>query len=102
MKENKIGATKRGIYDGHITKLVYFFNELTALLTMDLSNEAVKHVSRKVLQMNYVLDQTSLIAVIDQHGNISYVNRRLCELTNYSREDLINQPYELICAGLDC
>ena len=39
------------------------------------------------------LDEHSIITVADQFGNIEFVNDRYCEISGYSREELIGQSY---------
>ena len=42
------------------------------------------------------LDEHSTIAVADQFGHIEFVNDRYCEISGYSREELIGQSYKSV------
>jgi two-component system, sensor histidine kinase len=42
------------------------------------------------------LDEHSIIAVADQFGHIEFVNDRYCEISGYSREELIGQNYKSV------
>ena len=46
------------------------------------------------------LDKHSIISVADQSGTIQFVNDRYCEISGYSREELIGQSYEKLKSGL--
>jgi PAS domain S-box-containing protein len=46
------------------------------------------------------LDQHSIISVADRYGVIEFVNNRYCEISGYTREELIGQSYTKLSSGL--
>lgn len=54
----------------------------------------------KILQdIEYAVDKSTIVGVTDRQGNITYVNDLFCELTQYSREELIGKTHNIINSG---
>lgn len=64
-------------------------------LAEDRANEAMQ----ELIEKQYALDQAVIVAVTDVKGRITYANDNFCNISEYSREELVGQDHRILNSG---
>jgi PAS domain S-box-containing protein len=62
----------------------------------------VRELDRSVKDLEdttFALDQAAILEITDVQGRISYVNDKVCEISKYSREELLGCDHRLVNSG---
>lgn len=69
-------------------------------ITLERINEKELVTTIKELaDFKFALDQSSIVAITDQKGKITYANDKFCEISKYSKSELIGHDHRILNSG---
>lgn len=81
------------------------FNAEQFVLKVDLwsqlqhRSDDVSHLKRLLREHTQILDRNTLVSIVDAQGLFFHVSKKFCELLGYKYDELISQPYAMVCSS---
>ncbi|MEY3868441.1 MAG: hypothetical protein RLZZ338_2332 [Cyanobacteriota bacterium] len=61
--------------------------------------ERMQQEIQQLFELNSALDQSAIVVMTDEKGIIRYVNDKFCQISQYSREELMGKTHQVINSG---
>ncbi|MCW5827816.1 MAG: PAS domain S-box protein [Deltaproteobacteria bacterium] len=65
----------------------------------DYAAERLAQSTRELQDIKYALDQSTILAITDRRGLITFVNDQFCTISKYSRDELVGKDHRIINSG---
>ncbi len=82
--------------DGKFQEILSAGLDLTEKRQMEVE---LRQMLQHLKELNYALDQAAIVARTDANGVINYVNDKFCEISKYSREELLGKDHRIVNSG---
>lgn len=57
---------------------------------------SLKATSKELADLKFALDEAAIVAITDQQGVITFVNDKFCEISKYTRDELVGQDHRIV------
>lgn len=71
-------------------------NDQNPIETSRVASRSLKATSKELADLKFALDEAAIVAITDQRGIITFVNDKFCEISKYSREELVGQDHRIV------
>jgi PAS domain S-box-containing protein len=69
---------------------------LNGLTSLELE---LKKSIQELMDIKFALDESSIVAITDSRGTITYVNEQFIQISKYKKEELIGQDHRILNSG---
>ncbi|MDX2232190.1 MAG: ATP-binding protein [Leptolyngbyaceae cyanobacterium bins.349] len=80
-----------------------FYDEVKALrqrvINLEHTEQSLQRSLKELADVKFALDQSSIVAITDRAGVITYVNDKFCEISKYTAAELIGQTHQIVNSG---
>lgn len=95
-KNNEIWIRTHGNAEIINGKVIRIYGSIQDINQQKLNEIALKASLKNIEDYKFALDESASITITDSNGIIKYVNDSFCNLSKYSREELVGKTHQII------
>lgn len=65
-------------------------------MELELEHKEIKRLAKESYEFSSALDESSILSKTDTNGNITYVNQRFCDISGYTKDELIGKQHNIV------
>ena len=92
-------ATPWFVFANRAIALAVIWTTVSAIVRSREASLRLEERTRDLADVNYALEKSAIVAVTDTRGIITFVNDKFCEISKYSREELLGQDHRILNSG---
>jgi PAS domain S-box-containing protein len=77
----------------------YFIAVIEDINERKQAEEALQASLKELADLKFAIDEAAIVAFTDQRGRITYANDKFCQISKYSKEELVGQDHRIINSG---
>lgn len=82
-----------------IRLVIFFLSSMSGVMLIAEGKKRIKRSMKEASDITYALNASSIVAMTDASGTITFANDKFCEISQFSREELIGKNHRLINSG---
>ena len=92
-------VTRWFVFADRAVALAVIWTTVAAIVQSRRASLRLEARTRDLADVNYALEQSAIVAATDTRGIIKFVNDKFCEISKYSREELVGQDHRILNSG---
>jgi PAS domain S-box-containing protein len=94
-----LGMTPWFVLANRAIALAVIWTTVFAIVRSRVASIRLEERTRDLADVNFALEKSAIVAVTDVRGVIKYVNDTFCQISKYSRGELLGQDHRILNSG---
>lgn len=87
------------VFANRAIALIVIWTTVSSIVGTRETSLHLEERTRDLADVNFALEKSAIVAITDTRGVIKFVNDKFCEISKYSREELLGQDHRIVNSG---